>query len=144
MGTVELNVAGMRCTGCTGTVEKALKAVAGVTAVEVRFDLELYMQTTVGNVALNPMPCSSDLWSPRPVRGYLISGPNNRVPSKIRLCTPHTDAPYVKTSQNAPIANHRCYSPYRASHNIISHHHAYIGPLWHFGAGFGPIGISNI
>ena len=65
--------------------------------------------------------------------------PNNRVPSKIRLCTPHTDAPYVKTSQNAPIANHRCYSPYRASHTIISHHHAYIGPLWHFGAGFGPI-----
>ena len=77
-------------------------------------------------------------------KGYFISGPNNRVPSKIRLCTPHTDAPYVKTSQNAPIANHRCYSPYRASHTIISHHHAYIGPLWHFGAGFGPIGIYNI
>ena len=71
-------------------------------------------------------------------------GPNNRVPPKIRLCSPHTYAPYVKTSQNAPIANHRCYSPYRASHNIISHHHAYIGPLWHVGAGFGPIGIFNI
>jgi hypothetical protein len=56
--------------------------------------------------------------------GYLIPGPNNRVPFKI--------------------PNHRCYRPYRASHNIISHHCTYIGPLWHFGARIVPIGVFNI
>jgi len=38
METIELKIVGMSCEHCSGRVEKALGAVAGVTAVEVTLE----------------------------------------------------------------------------------------------------------
>jgi len=54
METIDLKIVGMSCEHCSGRVEKALSAVAGVTAVDVR--LEPGSATVTGeNVSLDDL-----------------------------------------------------------------------------------------
>lgn len=54
MGTIELKIVGMSCEHCSGRVEKALGAVAGVTSVDVT--LEPGSATVTGeNVSLDDL-----------------------------------------------------------------------------------------
>ncbi len=52
--TVVLDVGGMTCASCVGRVERALKAVPGVTAASVNLAIERAQVTGLG-----PRPCSA-------------------------------------------------------------------------------------